>query len=546
MMNLSDLIASLRAKSVNFSINGDKISFDAPAGVISADLLDQLRKHKSELLEYLMRTPQQEDVSLLPKTAPASAAQQRMWFLNRVGNSSQYNIRSLFRLQGSFELATFTDALNEIICRHEILRTFFTWENEVLVQHILPELSIPIIPHDAQHMDAVDRSDKVMEMAKVEADKPFDLEHAPLMRCSIFRLRPDEHLVHFTIHHIIADGWSMAVLIKEFVRTYAALMDTASAPLPPLTLQYSDFVRWQRQWLTEKRVSDQLAYWSAQLNGAPPLLDLPTDRPRPAVSLKNGAIIEMSVPSDLDFSLDLYSKDERTTVFMVFATALKILFARYTGQDDICIGTTVAGRTRAEFEPLIGLFLNTIVLRTRVVLDKTFSEVLREVRTNALNAYSNQDVPFEQVIEALNPARHPNHSPYFRVMLVLQNTPTAELKLPGLSMSPVKLQEAFAKFDLTINVREEEGRRVVQFQYNADLFDATTIDRLGRHLIAVLRAAAAADPLPIHDIQILSHSERHQLLAVFNDTAVPYPREHLLHQLFEEQAMRQPDGTAVV
>ncbi|MEK7785395.1 MAG: condensation domain-containing protein, partial [Chloroflexota bacterium] len=382
-------------------------------------------------------------------------------------------------------------------------------------------------------------------LATEEAAKPFDLARGPLLRARLLRLADDDHIAILIMHHIVADGWSMNVLTREVAALYESFSTGRPAPLPEPTLQYADFARWQREWLQGNTLETQLAYWKQKLGGCPPLLELPTDRPRPAVQTSRGAHLAFALPAGLSQSLERLSRQEGATLFMTLLAAFQTLLHRYTGQNDICIGTPIANRNRAEIEALIGFFVNTIVMRTNLEGEPSFRDLLKRVRETALGAYAHQDVPFEMLVDTIQPQRNLSHSPLFQVMFALQNMPASTLELPGLTLCPLEVDSATAKFDLTLSLEETPAGLKGAWEYNADLFEAATIARLMNHYRVLLEGVVADPDQPITTLPMLTEAERHQLFVEWNDTTAEFPCDTCVPQLFAEQVERDPGAVAV-
>jgi amino acid adenylation domain-containing protein len=481
---------------------------------------------------------------------PLSFAQQRLWFLDQLEpNNPAYHIPSAVRVMGKLDMVALERALNEIVRRHESLRTSFESLGGLPVQVIAPvetcdNRSLPVV--DLSAVSADEREARVRELAIEEARTPFGLSAGPLLRAKLLRLADDDHVALLTLHHIVSDGWSMGVLINEVAALYRAFANGEPSPLPDLPVQYADFAAWQRNWLQDEELEKQLAYWKDQLAGAPPLLELPTDRPRPAVQSSNGATYSFVLPKELSASLKALGQQEGVTLFMTLLAAWQVLLARYSGQTDLCVGTPIAGRTRAELEPLIGFFVNTLVLRANLAAAPRFRDVLRQVRETALNAYAHQDLPFEKLVEVLAPERNLSHTPLFQVMLVLDNAPLGTLELPGLTLHPVDAESGVAKFDLTVSLRETPDGLAGSLEYNTDLFDEGTIERLAGHFETLLAGLVADPEQRWTQLPLLTPAERQQLLVDWNQTRAAFPDTVGFHQLVEEQAAQRPDAVAVV
>ncbi|MBV9124651.1 MAG: amino acid adenylation domain-containing protein, partial [Planctomycetes bacterium] len=478
---------------------------------------------------------------------PLSFAQQRLWFLDQFEpDSSFYNIPAAIRLTGPLDVAALEQSLQELIRRHEVLRTTFAQVAGQLVQVITPTLAPPLVMEDLTSLFPAERELEVRRRAEEEARRPFDLGRGPLFRVTVLDLGAGEKVLLLTMHHIIADGWSVGVFLREMTCLYAAFTGGKPITLPPLPVQYADYAAWQRQWLTGEVLEEQLAYWKDRLAQAPAALDLPTDRPRPTVQTFRGSTQSLTLPRSLAEHLHALSRREGCTLYMTLLAAFQTLLHRYTGQEDICVGSPIAGRTRAETEGLIGCCINALVLRTDLSGDPSFRDLLARVRETALGAYAHQDLPFEKLVEELQPARDLSRSPLFQVMFILQNTPLPELDLPGLTVRPLDLPGTTAKFDLTLSLAETQQGLQAAVEYNTDLFDAGTITRLLGHFQKLLEGLAGDPGQRLSELPLLTAEEKQQLLVAWNDTATVYPEEHCLHRLVEAQVERTPDATALV
>ena len=478
---------------------------------------------------------------------PLSFAQQRLWFLEQLeGESATYNMHSAVRLIGHLDLAALEMAVQEIVCRHEVLRTAFEAVNGVPVQRIYPTLKVTLPVLDLQMLSAAEQSAEVRRLATEEAQRPFDLAKVPLLRVTLLQLGKESHVLLLTIHHIICDGWSTSIFIREMAALYKAFSKGAPSPLPELPIQYADFAHWQRQWLKGEVLETQLTYWWQQLTGAPPLLGLPTDRPRPPVQTFRGGTEQVPLSADLTRKLKTLSKQSGVSLFMTLLAAFATLLARYSGQEDIVIGSPIANRNRSEIESLIGFFVNTLVLRTNLQGNPNFLEVLNQARQITLDAYANQDVPFEQLVEELHPERNLSYSPLFQVGFSLENTPTESMELSGLTLTPLKVESITAKYDLTLSMQETESGLIGLWEYNSDLFDVATITRMAGHFQTLLEGIVANPQQRISELPLLSETEQNQLLVEWNDTQTDYPQDKCIHQLFEAQVERTPDAVAVV
>src|SRR5215210_4539118 len=477
---------------------------------------------------------------------PLSFSQQRMWLLDQLEpGSPTYHISHALRLSGILEVEALERSLKEIVSRHEALRTTFAAVDGEPVQMISPAMDTKLPVEDLSGVPQAEREAEAKRLALEEKRRPFDLEHGPLFRARLLWLGEEEYVLLISMHHIVSDGWSMGVFWRELGALYGAFSRGGPSPLPKLPIQYADYALWQRQWLRGEALDEQLGYWKEQLAELP-VLELPTDHPRPAVQTHRGARQELVLPESLTQALKELSRQEGTTLFMVLLGALQVLLSRYSGQEDIAIGTPIAGRTRAETEELIGFFVNTLVLRTDLSGDPSFREVLSRVREVALGAYDHQDLPFEKLVEELQPERDLSRVPLSQVFFALQNVPQEALKLPNLLLEQQKVESGTVKYDLSFFLFEEEQGLKGRLVYNAGLFDGSTIERMVGHLQTLLRSIAADPDRRLSELPLLSEAERHQLLFEWNDTATEYPRDRCVHELFEEQVERTPDAVAVV
>ena len=479
---------------------------------------------------------------------PLSFAQQRLWFLNQLEpESAFYNMPVGIRLKGTLDVRALEQSFGKLAERQESLRTSFPLSNGSPSQLISPPapVSLPLI--DLGALPEERREAEMQALAVAEANGPFDLEQGSLFRASLLKLGDEDHVLLVTMHHIISDGWSMGVLVSELGVLYADISAGREPSPPELPVQYADFAVWQRQWLEGKALERMLAYWKGLLKDAPPSLDLPTDRPRPAVQTYRGAVHGLTLSPALGRELNELSKQENVTLFMTLLTAFQLLLSRTAGQQDIVVGTPVAGRNRLETESLIGCFINTLVLRADLAGDPTFNELLKKVRDVTLEAYVHQDVPFEKLVEELQPQRDLSRHPLFQVMFILQNAPLPSLQLEGLSLIPLDIENETSKFDLTLSVFEGgDGSLRVNAEYNRDLFDGETIDRMLEHFETLLGGIVAAPGRRLSQLPLLGADELRRLLVEWNDTRVSYPGGECLHELFERQAGRTPGAVALV
>ena len=479
--------------------------------------------------------------------APLSFAQQRIWFLDQLEPENPlYNIHTGVELLGPLNVPVLRRSIAEILRRHEALRTTFAVIDDHPVQVINENAIFKLPVNDLQALDESQRQSKVSAWAEEDARRRFDLTKGPLLRANLLRLGETEHVLLVTIHHIISDGWSVGVFVRELAALYEAYTAGRPSPLQELSIQYADFAAWQRDWLQGERLEEQLSYWRAQLSDAPQLLKLPTDRPRPPVQSYKGAHETLFLCESLSRSLKELSRREGATLFMTLLAAFSTLLYRYSSQRDVLVGTPIANRNRAETESLIGFFVNTLIFRTRLSERMTFRELLGQVRETALEAYAHQDLPFEKLVEELQPQRSLSHSPVFQVMFDLQNAPMRDLELQGLRLTPLPFDSRMAKFDLVLTVAETDGRMSGQLEYNTDLFDAATIRRMTRHLEHLLETAVSNPDEQVSRLPLLTDDERRQILFEWNDTQVENPPASCIHELFEQQAAANPHAVALV
>ncbi|MDO8052406.1 condensation domain-containing protein, partial [Janthinobacterium sp. SUN211] len=513
-----------------------------------------LESMKEELLALLLQeeddAPPPESIALADRRGllSLSYSQQRVWFIDRfTSGGAAYNIPRAFEVQGRLDRAALERTLNEIVRRHEVLRTIFDMADGAPVQVIAPELRLAMPVTDISGLPPDERQARAKWLAQEEAQAPFDLQTGPLLRARLIVLGEDAYVFLLTFHHIVFDAWSMGVLVGEVAALYSAFVEGTVPLLPELALQYADFAHWQRQRLAGEVLQQQLDYWKTQLQGAPALLSLPTDRPRPAVQTHEGGMVPVVIPAHVAKGLHRISQQAQATLFMALAAAFNVLLSRYAGQDDICIGTPIANRQRAELEPLVGFFANTLALRTRVDAAQCFDELLAQVKAATLGAYTHQDLPFEQVVEHLAPERNTSHSPLVQVMFVLQNAPMGKLELPGLALRPMDIEHNVSPLDLTLTLVEAEDGLRGHVEYNTDLFDRATAERMAAHFGRLLAALVANPRAPLRELDMLAGGERQQLLVEWNSTAHAQEHEHAqtLHGLFEQQALHCPETEAI-
>ncbi|HEY0604050.1 MAG TPA: amino acid adenylation domain-containing protein, partial [Herpetosiphonaceae bacterium] len=518
-----------------------------PAADLSADDL--------ELLDYLMEDEGLEidQHRIMPRTQhhdlPLSFAQQRLWFLDQFQpGSSAYHMMVAVQIRGALDPAAFARSLAAVVARHESLRTTFALRDSQPVQVIAPGVDVPLSVVDVPPLPGAARDARIADEVSSEIAQPFDLQMGPLLRARLLRLSATEHILILTLHHIVSDGWSQNILLRELTTFYRGFARGEAHPesirLPELPIQYADYALWQRTWLQGQILEQQLAYWREHLAGIVPL-DLPTDYPRPLVATDQGAYLTVEIAPALSEALRDLGQQLGATLFMTLLAAFQVLLHRYSGQADLAVGSPIAGRTRPELEGLIGFFANTLVLRSQVAGRLRFTEFMTQVQTICLDAYAHQDVPFEAVVDQLQPERDLSRSPLVQVVFVLQNTPPVTVDLDDLSFERLAVERQTVRFDLALTLNETATGLQGRFEYRTDLFATATIAQLAGHFQRLLEAIVADPEQRIDRLPLLTDAEQHQLLATWNATTTPMPEARCLHELVAAQAERTPDAVAV-
>ncbi|BAZ54100.1 amino acid adenylation domain-containing protein [Nostoc sp. NIES-4103] len=554
MKKIEEFLSDLCSQDIKLWVENDRLRCSAPKEALTPDIKAELAARKAEILAFISQANQalqSTSESIQPAShqgnIPLSFAQQRLWFLSRLEpDSSAYNIPAAVRLTGKLNIAALFQSINEIIRRHEILRTTVNVVDGEATQVIGngENFIVPVI--DLQALSEDKKQQEVINLANLEAQKPFDLGQSFLIRASLLQLSPTEHVVLLTMHHIVSDGWSIGILIKELTALYTAFSQGQPSPLPKLPIQYADFAIWQRKWLQSEVLETQLNYWKQQLGGNLPILELPTDRPRPPIQSNKGTTQQFQISKSLTEKLKDLSQQEGVTLFMTLLAAFKVLLYRYTKQEDIIVGTPIANRNRSEIEGLIGFFVNTLVLRTNLGNNPSFRELLQQVREVTLGAYAHQDLPFERLVEELQPVRNVSYSPLFQVMLILQNTSKEVLHLPELTLKLLKAEKNTASFDLALSLTEAEEGLKGDLEYNTDIFNGDRISRMLGHFQVLLEGIVINPQQHLSELPLLTVNELHQLLVEWNNTEIDYPQDQCIHQLFEAQVEKTPDAVAVV
>jgi amino acid adenylation domain-containing protein len=548
----SNFLSYLSTLDIRLWAEGDRLRYNAPEKVMTPELLAQLRERKAEILECLKKT----ETVLLSRTRiqktpdaehyPVSHAQQRLWLLCQMGddNNVAYNMPASLLFEGKLNRNCLTDAFNELIRRHESLRTSFIFAEGELRQQIqnITDFQIPYTELTAETNPEESARKKYIQ----EAMTPFDLEKAPLIRVSLIKLTQDRHIMLFNMHHIISDGWSSGVLIRETCRLYRAFCKGRSSPLPRLRIQYRDYAAWQNQLLKSGEMEKHRSYWLERLSGEIPALALPTDFPRPAVQSFKGNMLSFTLVSEHTEKLRIFSREQKVSLFMTLLASVKVLLCRYTGQEDIIVGSPIAGRNHADLEDQIGFYVNTLVLRDQVRSDESFLTFLKQIKQTATQAYDHQIYPFDKLTDDLKLRRDLSRSPLFDVLVIMQNNEPAELTLPGVRIEPLEQTPPISKFDLTFEFWEDKTELLINLKYNTDLFRKDRIERINTHFQELIRSILKDAAQPIWKLNILPETEYHQVLYEFNDTGRDYPRDTLITDLIEEQARRTPDAPAVI
>ena len=508
---------------------------------------------KRELFEILLREQGIElnDLVILPQPRtnnqfPLSFAQQRLWFLDRLEPGSPlYNIPSVLKITGDLNIDALEKSFNQVIERHEVLRTTFSEHNGQPVQVIAPELYIPIERIDLSQLPADQQEHEFHRLALAESLKPFNLSSGPLLRITLVTFGIQKFGLILVMHHIISDNWSTGLFVHEILQLYQAQIRGRQAALEPLSIQYADFAVWQRKWLQGKTLQKQIDYWKQKLAGIPPLLELPLDYPRPAYQTYNGNFKLFEIEAELAEKLRALSRQQDVTLFMVLLSAFFVLLHRFSGQEDICVGSPIANRNRKETENLIGFFVNTLVLRATIEDNPSFNDLLQQVKETTLGAYANQDLPFEMLVEELQPERDMSHSPLFQAMFVMNNAPVEKLHLPGVEIELVELENKTTKFDLILNVTDGDLALKCKLEYNTDLFTDQTMDRLIGHYLKILQEIVANPQIKVGAINLFSENEYQLLVEEWSQPERWFDAQTTVPELLSQQVQQNPQQPAL-
>ncbi len=551
-MSTTEFISQLHRSGIKLWAEGDRLRFDAPSGAMTSELKEELRKRKPELIEFFAKVRRESENKRDPITAvsrqkplPLSFAQQRLWFMNQLApDSAFYNVPAAPRFLGPLNMEALRSSLNHIVERHETLRTTFREENGIPVQviHDSSVIELPLV--DLRDRPSDEREREAKRLASQEVQELFDLKTGPLLRARLICLKDHDHVLVLTMHHIVSDGWSMGVLLRDLVEVYGHY-DGGSLLPSPLAIQYADFSTWQREQLNGPVLDNLIDYWKGRLTGYSQL-NLPTDRMRPLVQTHKGRRHWFELPTPLSHRIKGLANDEGATLFMTMFAAFNVLLHRYTGQHDLVIGTPIANRNQSEIEGLIGFFVNSLVMRTDVSGDPTFRELLARVRERAVEAYAHQDLPFERLVEELESERDPARNPLFQVVFAVQNAPMPDMRMGDLTIRWQWAETLASRFDLEIHVQDSDDKLHVVFVYNTDLFDQSTIERMMQHFRVILEAVTENPELRLSHIPLTTEAEQHRLTVALNDTKANYPKDKSLVGLYEEQVKIRPDAVAVV
>ncbi|OBQ40690.1 MAG: non-ribosomal peptide synthetase [Anabaena sp. CRKS33] len=512
---------------------------------------NSLTNQKRDLLKLLLNKKginlQTEIILPRPNSEPAplSFSQEQLWFLSQMQDNTTYNMPLALQISGSLNISVLEQAITEIVRRHEILRTNFQQIEAKNLQVIRPEINISLQVINLDQIPAKQQLQNVQQLINQEIDKIFNLSEDDLFQSTLYQLNQNSYVLLLNMHHIISDGWSTGILLQELSTLYRAYLAGNKSPLPDLQIQYADYAIWQKQKFTSEIREKQLNYWKEQLADIPPLLELPTDKPRPPIQSFRGGIWEFSINSNLSQKIRTLTQQSDATLFMTMLAAFVILLYRYSGQDDILIGSPMAGRNRQEIQSLIGYFVNTVVLRTKLTGNPNFREVLNQVRQVATNAHNYQDIPYNQVVEALNPQRNLSYNPVFQILFDLQHSLTDKLQLPGLTLQTFLGEHSTSKFDLSLIIEDRDTELIGVWEYSSDLFTQETISRMTENFQTLLNGIVNNPEIPINQLPIISAFEQQQILEKWNNTQQDDPESFCIHELFAQQVIKTPDAIAV-
>ncbi|MEH2266226.1 non-ribosomal peptide synthetase [Nostoc sp.] len=537
----------------------DKLRIRTSKNTLTSELKQEIQTNKADILAFLnsakATTFMAEEIPTLPDDAPKylSFAQQRLWLLAQLqGPSASYNMPMVLQLDGNLNIDALRSSFAYLLNRHASLRMYFptvAGNPQVAMSAAVNYANLDDIEaltiQDCRNLDEYPQSSTIQHFIDADVQEPFNLNTGPLFKAKLLQIKEQKYVLLINMHHIVSDGWSMGVFVREFRQAYEAFAQNQTPTLAPLPIQYSDYANWQRNWLQGEVLETQINYWKHQLQDAPPLLELPTDYPRPGLQSYRGARYLYSLTPELSAGIKALSQQQGTSLFMTLLAALNVLLSRYTRQEDLCIGSPIASRTHSQTESLIGFFVNTLVLRNQIKPEQSFIEFLQQTRQTCLDAYSHQDIPFEFLVEKLQPERSMSHNPLFQVMLALENNESPDLSLPGLEIQWLDFNCPFAKFDLTLLVIESDNQLNCSWEYATDLFEKSTIERMAEQFEVLLKGIVDKPQQPIKTLPLMTAAELLQLQR-WNRTETNYPHNKTLVDLFEAQVAKNPNNLALV
>ncbi len=551
---IMDLMGRLRKLGCRIYADGEKLRIRTTKNALPAELTQEIKAHKTEILAFLNSAKEQggitqEDIPKLPEDSPKqlSFAQQRLWFLGQFeGSNATYNMPMSLQLDGNLNIDALDASLAYLLDRHSSLRTYFpTVEGQARIQIKSVEDIDILTQQDLRNLDEETQSITVKKLINDHVQEPFNLNNGPLFKAKLLQLRDHKFVLLINMHHIVSDGWSMGIFVRELRHAYIAFSQGQKPTLDPLPIQYSDFATWQRNWLQGEVLETQINYWKQQLKSVPQLLELPTDYPRPPVQSYRGSHYNHTLTPELTDKLKTLSQQQGVSLYMLLLAAFSLLLSRYSRQNDLCIGSPIANRTHRQTEGSIGFFVNTLVLRSQIKSGQSFLEFLQQTRQTCLDAYAQQDIPFEFLVEQLKPVRSMSYNPLFQVMFSLENNENADLSLPELKIQWLFSTYPFSKFDLSLLALESDGQLNFGWEYATDLFETLTIQRMAEHLEILLQGIVTNPQQTIDTLPWLTEADRKQL-QLWNETDTHYPKEKTLVDLFEEQVHTNPDNIALV
>jgi amino acid adenylation domain-containing protein len=544
-MTLTSFLIDCSIKDIRVYLEDEKLKVEAVGGSLADDEREYLKTNKNGIIELYKKYSIQSNYSL----AYLSKQQKRLWIVDQIEpGSTQYNISATLKFEGELNQKALWQALSAIVDRHQVLRTTYRIDELNEAIQVIQSAVVPPLPVvDVSHLADAEQDREALRLAREEASRPFNLSTDIMLRALLVKFSLQSHELVVTMHHIASDGWSSGVLTKELSVLYGAFSRGLENPLPPLAIQYADYSHWQHEWLQGEVLKKQLEYWTGRLQNLPTVHNLPLDRPRPSIPSYRGGIVLRRLSARIRQGLNALAQSREVTLFMILNAAFAALLSRYSGETDIVIGSPIANREKAELAPLVGFFVNTLVLRSDLSGDPGFIDLLTQSKERLFGAYEHQQLPFEILVDELQPARSLSHNPLFQVMLILQNNEQGELALPGLKLSKMTQPVVIAKFDLTLEIMEKgvEGLEL-KWEYAADLFDASTIERMAEHFEVLLQSIIANPQAKISGLPLSTAAEKNRLLVEWNNTATDYPRTRCMHELFEEQVGKTPTAVALV